>query len=269
MTHTLPEYASWKYVPHHLFDEAGLAELRLAPAGPAEGVLHHHRSGERQYLYNAFTAEPLPPEGDNPCRACGGAIERPDCAVCRRRRAFEQAYRDAERIVSAAREGRLYALDTETTGLDETAEVIELALVSQRDGPKLDTLVRPSTPIPPEAQGVHGITDEQVEGAPRWRDVAPKLTEAVGTEAVLVAWNAPFDARMLAQSSRAAGLTLPMPEVLCAMQAYAIITGARRNRISLKKAALELNLKAEGPAHRAVFDAGLTLAVIERLAQRF
>lgn len=272
VTHSLPEYASWKFVPHHLFDETGLAGLRLAPNGPAEAVLHHEKSGERSYLYSALAATPLPPaKGASVCPACGEPLSTAACAVCSRRREFRQAYLDAERIVAAVHAGRLYALDTETTGIDEQAEVVEIGVVSQRSGVVLNTLVRPSCErIPPEAQKVHGIIDEQVAVAPRWARVAPRLASlAFEAGAVVVAWNAPFDARMLAQSSRQAGITTPMPQLLCAMQAFAILTGTRRNRASLKSAALHYELLHGEQDHRALSDAQLTLQVMLRIAQRF
>ena len=62
-------------------------------------------------------------------------------------------------------------IDTETTGTDENAELLEVcAHVYGKLGTELVTsyysLVRPTRPIPPEAMGVHHIIDEEVAEAP-------------------------------------------------------------------------------------------------------
>ena len=56
-------------------------------------------------------------------------------------------------------------LDTETTGLGDDAEVVELAVIDCAGAVLLDTLVRPSGPVPAEAAAIHGITDAMAANA--------------------------------------------------------------------------------------------------------
>ena len=54
-----------------------------------------------------------------------------------------------------------YVLDTETTGLSETDEIVEIAIIRLDDGSEvINTLVNPSIPISKEATAIHGITDD-------------------------------------------------------------------------------------------------------------
>jgi DNA polymerase III epsilon subunit-like protein len=61
-------------------------------------------------------------------------------------------------------------MDIETTGIDPATDaIIEIASVDMvRDGitNAMDTLVRPTKPIPPGASAVHHIVDEDVANAP-------------------------------------------------------------------------------------------------------
>ena len=59
-------------------------------------------------------------------------------------------------------------LDTETTGLYDDAEIVEISIIDENGGVLLDTLVKPLKPIPAEATAIHGITNEMVATAPTW-----------------------------------------------------------------------------------------------------
>jgi DNA polymerase-3 subunit epsilon len=59
-------------------------------------------------------------------------------------------------------------LDTETTGLDGDAEVVELAVIDCAGSVPLDILVRPIGPIPVEAAAIHGITDAMLADTLTW-----------------------------------------------------------------------------------------------------
>ncbi len=59
-------------------------------------------------------------------------------------------------------------LDTETTGLDSSAEIIEIAVVDSGGTTLMNSLVRPLNPIPREASRIHGITEEMTRNAPMW-----------------------------------------------------------------------------------------------------
>lgn len=89
-------------------------------------------------------------------------------------------------------------IDVETTGLEATARVVQLAVVYVDQlgvtEPRvvLDTLVNPGIPIPAEATKQHGITTDQVAGAPPFADVADRLLELVNGR-VLAYFNAPYD----------------------------------------------------------------------------
>ncbi|WP_251267782.1 3'-5' exonuclease, partial [Enterobacter hormaechei] len=63
----------------------------------------------------------------------------------------------------------------------------------------LDTLVKPTHPIPPEVTEINHITNEMVANAPAWRDVFPKVLAIISSHKWL-AWNSGFDARMLDQT---------------------------------------------------------------------
>ena len=82
---------------------------------------------------------------------------------------------DRDRAIAWARsvvsDSRVIYLDTETTGLDRTAEIIDIALVTNEGAVLFNTLVKPVRPIPAESSRIHGIFDDHVATAPGWEEV--------------------------------------------------------------------------------------------------
>ena len=93
---------------------------------------------------------------------------------------------------------RQIVLDTETTGLDplQGDRVIEVAAVELVNllptGASFHRLVDPERDIPAEATRVHGFTNGDLAGKPKFRDVAEDLIAFLGDSPV-IAHNAPFD----------------------------------------------------------------------------
>lgn len=100
--------------------------------------------------------------------------------------------------------------DTETTGFgSEEHRVIELGAVELINrlptGKTFHTYLNPERLIDPGAMRVHGITDEQVKSAPKFKEVAHAWLEFVG-DATLVAHNAEFDMTFMAMELGRIGL---------------------------------------------------------------
>ncbi len=178
---------------------------------------------------------------------------------------------ERSRIAEAARQllarDDVFILDTETTGLRD-AEVIEIALIDMAGNTHLDTLVEPKTSrMNPYAQRVHGLSLAALRGQPRWPEVLPELERIAGRGTIL-AWNAPFDARMLEQTSTLWGLHHPRFLFVCAMQLYARSQGKRA--FGLHKAVVAEGLEAlfdTHASHRALGDVTFVLEVLRTLAQ--
>ncbi len=99
-------------------------------------------------------------------------------------------------------------IDFETTGRDAgTDRVIEIGLVSFEKGEvtsRESLLVNPGVPVPEESRAVHGITDEELAGAPDFATVMPRVLERLRGK-LPVAYNASFDRSFLqAEIMRAA-----------------------------------------------------------------
>lgn len=159
-------------------------------------------------------------------------------------------------------------LDTETTGLDRSAEVIEIALVDALGRVIFETLVRPVSPIPPVASTIHGIFDADLARAPTWPEIHDLVCDAL-LDRKIVVYNAAFDRRLIAQSSARHGLVSPDCTWSCAMQTYASFLGVEAGRGSFRRHKLEDAARAfGGPAggHRAAGDARACRAVVVGMA---
>ncbi|HCL6273398.1 TPA: 3'-5' exonuclease, partial [Klebsiella pneumoniae] len=134
-------------------------------------------------------------------------------------------------------------LDTETTGLGERDQVIELAVTDIRGAVLLCTRLRPTVEIDPQAMGVHGITETELSNEPTWTQVAPALARLLSGRH-LVIFNSSFDSRMLRQTASAFGDQLSWwqeQNCLCAMKLAADAFGStnRHGTISLADATCE------------------------------
>jgi DNA polymerase-3 subunit epsilon len=85
-------------------------------------------------------------------------------------------------------------LDTETTGLYD-AEIVEIAIIASLGKILLDTLIKPSIPIPAEVTEIHGINDEMVADAPTFPEVYP--TDAALKDKRVLIYNSAFDIKIL------------------------------------------------------------------------
>lgn len=107
----------------------------------------------------------------------------------------QQAIDQAKRILA---QNPVY-LDTETTGLGITDEIVEISIVDDAGSTLFNSLVRPKQPIPAAAQAIHHISNEEVQKALPWpivwQQVRPFLLGKV-----IIAYNSDFDQRMLKQS---------------------------------------------------------------------
>ncbi len=94
-------------------------------------------------------------------------------------------------------------LDTETTGIDETDRICQLAFLAiDKNGMQsFESLCKPPLPISLKAMSIHHITNEMVADKPEFAqcDSAKKLNELNNEENILVIQNAPFDMEMLAR----------------------------------------------------------------------
>jgi DNA polymerase-3 subunit epsilon len=105
----------------------------------------------------------------------------------------------------------LAVIDTETTGRDPARgdRVVEIAIVHFDKGEvtaRHALLVDPGIPIPAEASAVHGISDADVKGKPRWDAVAKDVMELLKNR-VPVAYNANFDRAFVFSEMRRAGIS--------------------------------------------------------------
>lgn len=93
---------------------------------------------------------------------------------------------------------RQIVLDTETTGLDPLTgdRVIEVAAVELFNllptGEAFHSLIDPERDIPAEASRIHGFTNGDVAGKPKFAAIADQLLKFLG-DADIIAHNAPFD----------------------------------------------------------------------------
>jgi DNA polymerase-3 subunit epsilon len=98
----------------------------------------------------------------------------------------------AKKILSA----NTIFLDTETTGLGSTDEIIEIAIINSKGIPLVNELIRPNQ----SSQAIHGITNKLVAKAPKWPEVHNKVAYYLQSADYIVVYNAEFDWRLLEQT---------------------------------------------------------------------
>ena len=165
-------------------------------------------------------------------------------------------------------------LDTETTGLTNTDEIIEIACIDIEGNVLFNSLVKPTVGIAEGARAIHGISTTDVADAPGMDVVAPQLLEAVKDRLVLT-YNFEFDRRLIRQSLRAVGKRWTKDwkdlrgsvEDHCVMYWYGRFwAGTSRRRISLVNALEQSGIETGPQAHRAVDDCRLALLVLKHMA---
>lgn len=109
-------------------------------------------------------------------------------------------------------EARYAFIDLETTGLDLTARIIEVAVVHLDPGqlPRVayTSRVNPQIEIPEKVTRITGISDADVASAPTWAEVAPLVLAAIG-DRVCGAYNVPADFRWLSAECDREGYDAP------------------------------------------------------------
>lgn len=198
------------------------------------------------------------------CSKKSRSLELGLCRACREARFKEEGRAKAKTaITSLLDRGDVLILDTETNGVGQNSEVIEVSVINTKGDVLLDTLLKPKTmTMNPFAERVHGINLKMLRDAPSWFEVFPNLAEVADRRTIL-AWNASFDAGILAQTSSIWNLEHPRWFFVCAMRLYAKKRGIKIR--GLHKSVVDeglAHLLETYQSHRALGDVKFVLEVL-------
>jgi len=155
-------------------------------------------------------------------------------------------------------------LDTETTGVDASAEIVEIAVINNDGELVYESLIRPKVPITPKLTALHGISNEMVADAPQFGEIYNDLCSKLDGR-LIIAYGADFDARMIRQTCELYDLKGLSCRWGCAMQMYQNHIG-REKRIKLSDAAEQCRVSPFGNAHRARADAETMRRIVSAVA---
>ncbi len=163
---------------------------------------------------------------------------------------------------------RYAVIDIETTGgAPGKGRITEIAIFVMEGCEKVDefvSLINPEQTIPPYISRLTGITDEMVEGAPRFFEVARKVVE-ITTDTIFVAHNAAFDYNFIRKEFESLGYHYDR-EVLCTVRlSRKIIPGM--DSYSLGNLCGDLGIPLSD-RHRAGGDARATALLLQLLIEK-
>ena len=166
-------------------------------------------------------------------------------------------------------------LDTETTGLDSLARIVEISCIDREGNVLLDSLVNPGIPIPADAAAIHGISEADVADKPSFPALWPIVWNAIRNAGCVLIYNAAYDCRLIRQSLEGREAALAQAGQLtcgCIMELYAQFYGQYSEYHGsytwqkLVNAVSQCGLQMEGSAHRSFADTRASLAVLKYMA---
>jgi len=163
----------------------------------------------------------------------------------------------------------MYAIvDIETTGGSARTEKITEIAIYLHDGEKITdewaTLVNPERSIPFFITNLTGITNEMVQDAPKFYEIAKKIVEMTEGRA-FVAHNAKFDYSFIRQEFKSLGFNYRKKTLDTITLGRKLFPGHRS--YSLGNICRDLNINING-RHRAAGDALATVKLFEMLLER-
>lgn len=158
-------------------------------------------------------------------------------------------------------------IDIETTGGDPKVNKITEIAILIHDGEKLigqyTTLVNPGQEIPPFISQLTGITNEMVQNAPSFRDVARQIDELTQGK-VFVAHNVRFDYYFMKEEFKKIGMHFQRKQLCTVRLSRKIIPGLVSYSLGNLCEQIQIPIYDR---HRAMGDAAATLKLFELLLQ--
>lgn len=164
---------------------------------------------------------------------------------------------------------KIYAIiDIETTGGRAARDKITEIAIVLHDGTKIidtyETLLNPETRIPYGITQLTGITQEMVDGAPKFFEVARKIVEM--TEgAIFVAHNVRFDYSFIREEFKRLGFTFTRKQLCTVRLARKAFPGLRS--YSLENLIKHFKIKVND-RHRAMADTLATVELFEKILNK-
>ncbi|BCD26913.1 hypothetical protein BC30090_p337 (plasmid) [Bacillus cereus] len=241
-------YKNWDEIPEHLATKTALSREGLKPNGNVVGTYYKRSTRKYIELYDKNEAVPKRKMSEKQqlalekarektiqqrtCTRCTHTVQHKDklkdglCSSCIKNLAeIQQIEEHRESCKNKINyifnnKNKFLVLDTQTTGLGETDEIVEIAVTDLDGKTFLNTLVRPTVRICNDATMVHGITDKTVEKGQSWSYVYKQLCDIVANKTLLI-YNAKFDMTMLEQTCLAHNIVPITFKSKCLMELYA------------------------------------------------
>ncbi len=167
---------------------------------------------------------------------------------------------------NAKRHHRLYAIiDIETTGSQPSQDKITEIAIFIHDGQqivdKYSTLINPQRPIPYFISQLTGITDEMVQDAPKFYEVAKEIVQFTEGK-IFVAHNVRFDYSFIKKEFADLGFTFQRKTLCTVRLSRSLIPGLPSYSLGKLCKSIDIDLQMR---HRAIGDAEATAKLFDKL----